>query len=279
MAYKDPLKKKEKRKEYYEKNKERAKESREKTKEKTKEYDTERLETRKQYAFDSITSGSIIDKKKWDMLCNEIKRCAKKNKNPYSDDFANDMMFKMMLRGCFYCGDIATGIDRIDSTLYHTPDNCVGCCWGCNNSKGVTDLSSFVRKSYYRARGKYADDDNDFWFVNKNKPSIASYKYNAKKQGVPFDLTKEYFDAFTKGDCAYCKRSPTTWFGIDRIVPTIGYVIGNVVSCCYDCNLDKLDSCVENTRIRNERIAVRVDAGVLVINNRGKAVIHKWSRE
>lgn len=78
-----------------------------------------------------------------------------------------------------------------------------------------------------------------------------------------------------KGDCAYCHRSPTTWFGIDRIVPSLGYVIGNVVSCCYDCNLDKLDTDVATTMKRNGRIADRVDAGELAIEECEKITLRK----
>jgi hypothetical protein len=99
-------------------------------------------------------------------------------------------------------------------------------------------------------------------------------KSKANKQGVSFDLTKDNVGVLVKGDCEYCKRSPTTWFGIDRVVPSLGYVLGNVVSCCWDCNLDKLDDDVESMIARNERIAKRVDAGEFIITECEKVILH-----
>lgn len=282
MGYKDPEKQRAYKKEYYERNKAREKERTarryERNKEQMQEYATKYREDIKKNAHDSITNGEIPDTKKWDMWCDEIKRHAKDNKHPYSDDFTNDIIFCMMIRGCFYCGDISTSIDRIDSKLEHTLDNCVGCCAGCNKSKGAADLSTFIRKAYYRVREKYYDDDDDIWFVYKNKPIVSQYKYNAKMKGVPFDLSKEDFDVLIKGDCKYCKRRPTTWFGIDREIPSKGYVIGNVVSCCLDCNIDKLEDDVDTMRARNERIVERFDTGELVVNNDDKVILHLGPR-
>ena len=276
MAYKDPVKAKE----YYEKNKEQLKEKRKeyreknkaRIKERQKEADDKRCEVLKRHAYDSITSGKIIDQNMWDVWCSRIKSGAK-NKHPYSDDFTRDVMFEMMVRGCFYCGYIATTVDRIDSKLGHTPDNCVGCCHGCNISKGAADPATFIKKAYYRAREKYYDDDTDIWFVHKNKPRLDMYNTHAKKQGVSFDLTKEDFDILTIDNCKYCKRSPTTWFGIDREIPSLGYVSGNVVSCCWDCNLDKSTGDVDTVVSRNERIAVRVEADELIIKECEKVIL------
>jgi 5-methylcytosine-specific restriction endonuclease McrA len=276
MPYKDPVKRKEKKKEYYEKNREIIKEEKkqyyEKNKENKKEYASKSREYRKRCAIESIISGSIIEQYAWDMWCNSIKCFARKN--PYSYEFTNDIMFEMLSKGCFYCGDIATSIDRIDSSLDHTPDNCVASCWGCNNSKGTADSSTFIRKAYYRAREEYYDGDTSIWFINKQKPRMYMYKHKAEKKGVPFDLTKEDFDILIIGNCKYCKRSPTTWFGVDRVIPSLGYVIDNVVSCCFDCNLDKLEDDVDTVVSRNERIAARVDAGDLVIKECEKVILH-----
>ena len=273
MPYKDPASRKEADARYRAANREKKKQYYERNKGRENEADAKRREDRKQNAYDSITSGIIIDRHKWNVWCNQIK--SSNSKHPYSDDFTNDIMFEMMLQGCFYCGNFATTIDRIDSKLEHTLDNCVGSCYGCNNSKGAADPSTFIRKAYYRARGKYYDDDTDIWFViYKRKPRIDMMKSKANKQGVSFDLTKNDVGVLVKGDCEYCKRSPTTWFGVDRVVPSLGYVLGNVVSCCWDCNLDKLDDDVESVIARNERIAKRVDAGELIITEYDKVILH-----
>ena len=263
MPYKDPVKQKESATKRYKKNREQR-----------IEYEKERREVLKQHAYNSITIGEIIDQNKWDMWCNEIKRCAQKNTQPYSDDFTNEIIFDMMINRCFYCGDIATTIDRVDSKLEHKPDNCVGSCHGCNNSKGSADPFTFIRKAYYRTRERYYDDDIDIWFVNKRKPSMFQYKKSAEKRKVPFELTKDDFDTLIKGKCEYCHRAPNTWFGIDRIMPSLGYVLKNVVTCCWDCNLDKHEVSIETMMRRNERIVQRVDDGVLVINVSDKDHLH-----
>lgn len=185
----------------------------------------------------------------------------------------------MMIRGCFYCEDIATTIDRIDSKLCHTLDNCVGCCKGCNNSKGATDHATFIRKAYHRARGKYFDYINDIWFVHTNKPSLYIYRQSANKKGVPFDLSKEDFNVLINGICEYCKRNPTTWFGIDRVVPSLGYVSSNIVSCCFDCNVDKLEDDIRTMMKRNERVADRVDTGRLVVGDCDKVILHNGANK
>lgn len=241
---------------------------------KRREYLEKYREELKKNAEESIMTGIIIDRNKWDVWCNNIKSWTKRKKNPYSAEFTNEMMFNKMILGCFYCGDIANTIDRIDSTLGHTSDNCVGCCYGCNNAKGASDSATFIRKAYYKTRGEYIDDIIDIWFVNKNKPVICDYKKCAEKKGVPFDLTKEDFDTLINGNCAYCQRVPTTWFGIDRECPENGYVLDNVVPCCWDCNLDKHNIDAGSTKKRNEKIANRMVSGELVIKRCDKVFLH-----
>ena len=281
MGYKDPDKLRAYKKDYYETNKAREKAKKkeyyEKNKEQKNEIDAKHREDRKQHAYNSITNGEIIDKKKWDIWCNNtIKHNATTNGHPYSDDFTNDIIFDMMVKGCFYCGDtIAMTIDRKDSKLGHTQDNCVGSCQGCNKSKGAADISTFVRKAYYRVRGEYYDDDINIWYIYKERPRMRGYKEKAKKKEVPFELSKEDFDVLTKSECAYCNRRPDKWFGIDRVVPILGYIIGNVVPCCCDCNTDKFEDDVDTMSARNERIVFRVIAGELIIDDCEKVILHR----
>jgi 5-methylcytosine-specific restriction endonuclease McrA len=259
MPHKDPAQRQKYKQDWYQKNKETELEQKEKS-----------HKNRKKHAYDSITSGSIIDPNTWDKWCNIIKSSAKAKKQPYSDDFTNNVMFEMMVQGCFYCGDVATTIDRIDSKIEHTLDNCVGSCYGCNNSKGTANPDTFIRKAYYRARGTYYDD-TDVWYEHKTKPAMNMYK----RKKVPFELTKDEWDKLVVGECAYCHRSPTTWFGVDRIVPSLGYISDNVATCCFDCNVDKFVDDVDTMRARNERIAQRMDDGKLVIGDHEKVILHK----
>lgn len=47
---------------------------------------------------------------------------------------------------CAYCGDIARGIDRIDSSGHYTVENCAPCCSTCNSIKGALSIKEFDEK-------------------------------------------------------------------------------------------------------------------------------------
>jgi len=78
------------------------------------------------------------------------------------------------------------------------------------------------------------------------------YKNGAKKRGIEFNLSKDFFNEKINEICFYCGKSSSniyknkttkeTYFynGIDRIDSKKGYTINNVVSCCSTCNIVKL---------------------------------------
>lgn len=50
---------------------------------------------------------------------------------------------------CNYCGETEwtkIGCDRKDSSIPHTPDNCVPCCKHCNDKKGATPYDEYMKK-------------------------------------------------------------------------------------------------------------------------------------
>jgi hypothetical protein len=76
------------------------------------------------------------------------------------DDYA-----KIISQNCFYCNDaprlttrfsmrkyvntepiFANGIDRIDSSLGYTLDNCIPCCTSCNYAKHQLTQQEFFEK-------------------------------------------------------------------------------------------------------------------------------------
>ena len=76
-----------------------------------------------------------------------------------------------------------------------------------------------------------------------------TYKGRALKQGRAFELTEDEFRALTQQDCFYCGAKPRLkvvksgvftseylYNGVDRVDNSIGYVMTNVVPCCFDCN-------------------------------------------
>jgi len=82
------------------------------------------------------------------------------------------------------------------------------------------------------------------------------YRGGAKRVGRDYNLTKERFVELVNSDCHYCGIPPTKvrtnkarkiskpLNGIDRVDSSKGYVEGNVVPCCTDCNVAKLDHTV-----------------------------------
>jgi hypothetical protein len=75
--------------------------------------------------------------------------------------------------------------------------------------------------------------------------TFSQYKWQAiNTKKISFDLTeKEYID-LRNDKCFYCHRKTTHEHhnGIDRINSSIGYVLSNCLTCCYDCNIAKRDT-------------------------------------
>lgn len=84
------------------------------------------------------------------------------------------------------------------------------------------------------------------------------YSYEAKSRGLVFEINKEKFREITSADCNYCGAKPSNFLndkrlkyglyfynGIDRVDNTKGYIEGNIVTCCAQCNRMKLDLTLE----------------------------------
>ncbi len=80
-----------------------------------------------------------------------------------------------------------------------------------------------------------------------------SYRNGARFRKLEFSLTEEDVRMLVTGHCFYCGSAPSRHFqrgpksaslmvnGIDRMDNTKGYVLGNIVSCCTECNYVKRD--------------------------------------
>lgn len=74
------------------------------------------------------------------------------------------------------------------------------------------------------------------------------YRRKARNRGILFTLTREQAFALFQSNCYYCAGPPANiarantdygmclYTGIDRIVPSQGYVPDNVRPCCWNCN-------------------------------------------
>jgi 5-methylcytosine-specific restriction endonuclease McrA len=72
----------------------------------------------------------------------------------------------------------------------------------------------------------------------KSKYNI--YRLSAKNRGIEFTLTFEQFLSFYQKPCYYC-GDPIETVRLDRVDNSKGYILNNVVSCCWECNKLKSD--------------------------------------
>jgi 5-methylcytosine-specific restriction endonuclease McrA len=247
MPYKDPKKQKEYQQKHYQQNK-------------TQYYDRNQLRRAEAQAsaYASLINGVILDIKSWNYWFNDKTKVV-------AYELTSLETFELMKRGCFYCGEFATTLDRLDSVLIHTVDNCVGCCYECNSAKGALDPKTFILQAVYRQTFIYYEDE-DIWYHQKTKPRFDNYKRKSENQNRPFDITKGQFNDLIKGTCHYCKRMPDIFFGVDKLVPENGYTIGNVVTACANCNWCKRDCSVDEFTLRDMKITQRYLEGYFDAN-------------
>lgn len=89
-----------------------------------------------------------------------------------------------------------------------------------------------------------------------------TYIKRAEYKGFNYSLTDEELVILFKANCYYCGGSPKMninrggnkigkeysnylYNGIDKVNPKLGYINTNVVSCCKQCNIMKLDYSVD----------------------------------
>lgn len=58
----------------------------------------------------------------------------------YCDIVPTERYVSTKLNGSIYCN----GIDRMQNNIGYEIDNCVACCWVCNNFKGSRNTSEFI---------------------------------------------------------------------------------------------------------------------------------------
>jgi hypothetical protein len=78
-----------------------------------------------------------------------------------------------------------------------------------------------------------------------------SYKRSAKARKLDFLLSKSEFQELISSNCFYCNKKPAQqqnakhtngniiYNGIDRLDNSNGYIIGNVIPSCFQCNHSK----------------------------------------
>ena len=120
------------------------------------------------------------------------------------------------------------------------------------------DMERARQRARYAAsaevRAKYAASRDRFRRENPAGQAWLSYRKNAKTRGIAFALPRALFLDLVTDVCFYCGYAPSPINGVDRVDNTRGYVEGNVVSCCRECNQSKR----ARTRADFESWAVRI---------------------
>lgn len=117
-----------------------------------------------------------------------------------------------------------------------------------NNKIGIRQNCGCYSRIIHKENGRKTRKPPGYSCINK---IISSYKFNAKKRNLTFNLTRDDCIELFKNRCHYCNTLPYKIFkhkscydeivynGIDRIDSGIGYEKMNVVSCCEECNYKK----------------------------------------
>lgn len=78
------------------------------------------------------------------------------------------------------------------------------------------------------------------WYAKSPHAMYSLYKKSSKKRGLEFSIEKEVFVEMLSQPCHYCGAKASDNHakrnGLDRVHNEVGYVLGNLVPCCFRCN-------------------------------------------
>lgn len=151
---------------------------------------------------------------------------------------------------CQNCGDV----------LCKTAHNAKYCSKKCKEKFYAEHFPEKNKEKYKRSYIKHRDDRqkqcrewrkshpnyNRDRYKNNVKLRLWNYKDRSSKRKIEWKISDSYAIELMLSNCYYCGEEG---LGIDRIDSKIGYVKGNVVPCCKECNTMKMDTDV-NTFLR-----------------------------
>ena len=116
-----------------------------------------------------------------------IKRSAEKRKIAW--DLDDEVAKNMLIKPCVYCGHIdlnvrVNGIDRMDSSVPYSNENCVPCCKGCNYMKCEYDPFTFIERCKQIAQCSYE-------FPNNIKPCLENRFPNKQNESGTQTILRE----------------------------------------------------------------------------------------
>lgn len=110
---------------------------------------------------------------------------------------------------------------------------------------GRTNSCGCLAKELTIKRNRKAQGQSSF------NSTYCEYKFQAKRRGFIFDISKDEFKKITQQNCHYCGVEPSNvckerkgngnyvYSGIDRVNSSFGYLADNCVPCCGWCNTMK----------------------------------------
>jgi hypothetical protein len=171
---------------------------------------------------------------------------------------------------------IYNGLDRVDNSKGHSPDNVVPCCYRCNTAKHTMTQEEFLelvtlihktdRSSFNVNEAAPLQQCTYDVIPSKTRPRKYHPKISSARQLWKNHYKECEFDTFlalSQMNCYYCGRPPQktfnlsnskkwhsavfqqhgdfTYNGLDRVDSSKGHYKDNVVPCCCDCNWAKND--------------------------------------
>jgi hypothetical protein len=108
------------------------------------------------------------------------------------------------------------------------------------------DQARFAWRNYYKTHRKELADKRAAY----NRSLRGKYKMlRNDPRNIEMTLTFEAFTILNSLPCHYCGgKLPEAGYGLDRINPELGYVYGNVVPCCTECNISKHNRTISEFR-------------------------------
>jgi hypothetical protein len=103
--------------------------------------------------------------------------------------------------------------------------------------KRYPDRKKAINKKYVVSHSEEKSLYDKKWKteINPQRAIYSNYKVGATSRKILWDITFEQFMIFWQKPCDYCK-DPIKTIGLDRVNSRLGYVIDNLVPCCYPCN-------------------------------------------
>ena len=143
------------------------------------------------------------------------------------------------------------------------------CRCECGNEKVIK--SGSLNRGATRSCGCRGLDRNE----SVQRVLLSHYKTSARKRGIAWEISNDYFFELIKAPCFYCGDKPQKHLtypgmpeilvcnGVDRFDSNKGYLPTNCVSACSPCNYMKLSMTAKEFGEKIRKIAERHPQGIL----------------